>query len=223
MKINYANDIAVIGCGRFGQAVIEQLLKLEKNIILIDKEEETVKLYKDDIEKIIIGDAADTKLLKSIRIDKVGTVVVATPDNIEIIAALLELNVKNIITRATSQRHARVLRQIGVNIIIRPEYESGTRAALIAANKNFVRYSENLQEIGDNFVLGTTTIKNMELNGKQLKDLNLNDRGITLVLIKSKGKSIRPTGTSLLHYDDLVTIIGQVDDITSALEWLNKN
>ncbi|PPJ44481.1 potassium transporter KtrA, partial [Rhizobium sp. KAs_5_22] len=84
--------------------VIEQLLKLEKNIILIDKEEETVKLYKDDIEKIIIGDAADTKLLKSIRIDKVGTVVVATPDNIEIIAALLELNVKNIITRATSQR-----------------------------------------------------------------------------------------------------------------------
>nr|WP_318029006.1 NAD-binding protein [Mycoplasmopsis bovis] len=87
------------------------------------------------------------------------TVVVAVSDNIEIVAALLELNVKNLIVRAKSKTHARVLKQIGANVIIQPEYEAGVRTALIAANPNFMRFSQNLQEIGDNFVMGTNLLK----------------------------------------------------------------
>ncbi|WP_416374275.1 NAD-binding protein [Mycoplasmopsis cynos] len=40
------------------------------------------------------------------------------PENIEIVAALLEIKANNIIARATNLRHARVLRQIGVDTIV---------------------------------------------------------------------------------------------------------
>ncbi|WBP84313.1 potassium channel family protein [Mycoplasmopsis edwardii] len=222
MKVRYSDDIAVIGSGRFGQAVVDQLLKLGKTLTLIDKDEENLKSYKDDIENLIIGDAADVKLLKANRVDKIGTIVVAVPENIEIVAALLEIQAKNIIARATSSRHARVLRQIGVEIIVNPEFEAGKRAALIAANKSFLQYSENLQEIGDDFVIGTTVVKNKSLDSKFVKDIDFNKKGVTLVLIKSKGKSIRPTGSSKIHENDVLTLIGEISDVNSAFEWLNK-
>ncbi|QKT05387.1 TrkA family potassium uptake protein [Mycoplasma sp. OR1901] len=222
MKLKYVDDIAVIGLGRFGQSVVDQLLKLGKNVTIIDKNEERLRLYEEDADNILIGDAAETKFLKGIDIDKIGTVVVAVPNNIEIVAALIEMKVSNLIVRATSRRHAKVLKLIGAHVIIRPEYEAGKRAALISANTNFLRYSDNLQELGDDFVLGTTQVKNPDLFDKKIKDLSLNQRGITIVLIKNKSKNTRPTGDSTLKKDDLVTVIGEVQDVTQAFQWFNK-
>ncbi|WP_313770873.1 NAD-binding protein [Mycoplasmopsis felis] len=77
MKYKHSEEIAVIGLGRFGQAVVEQLIKLGKSITIIDEDEDKLKIYADDVERLIVGDAAETKLLKSIGIEKFGTVVVA--------------------------------------------------------------------------------------------------------------------------------------------------
>ncbi|TNK95793.1 potassium transporter KtrA, partial [Mycoplasmopsis pullorum] len=174
MNLKHKEDICVIGTGRFGQAIIGQLLKMNKSVFVIDKIEENVKMYANEVERAVVADAADMKALEALKIYQMETVVVAVPDNIEIVAALLELGIKNIIARATSKRHARVLKQIGVNVIIRPESESGIRTALIAANDNFIKYSQNLLELGDNFVVGTTIIKNVELDGKMIRELALN-------------------------------------------------
>ncbi len=45
------------------------------------------------------------KPIKALNIAEMDTVVVAVSDNIEIVAALLELNVKNLIVRAKSKTH----------------------------------------------------------------------------------------------------------------------
>ncbi|QCZ36572.1 potassium channel family protein [Mycoplasma nasistruthionis] len=222
MKIKHQDEIAVIGAGRFGQAVIDQLLNLNKNIVILDEDQRNLKRYEEDIDRIFTGDAADTKVLMGIGIDNIDTVVVAVSENVEIVSALQELKVKNIIARAISARHARVLKQIGANVIIKPEAEAGIRAALIAANNNFIKYGQNLQEIGDNFVIGSTSIKNETLIQKQVKDLGLNERGITIVLIKSNGISKRATGDVNLKMNDVITIIGEIGDVTNALAWFNN-
>ncbi|WP_025755598.1 potassium channel family protein [Mycoplasmopsis cricetuli] len=221
MKLKYKNDIAVIGTGRFGSAIIEQLITMNKNILIINKEEEPAKKFVDEVEQIVIADAAEIKALKGIGIERIETVVVAVPENIEIVAALQEVGVKNILARATNERHARVLKQIGVNIIIRPEHEAGIRAALIAGNPNFIQYSENLQELGNNFVIGTTQVQNIDFTEKKLKDINFNKYGVTIVLIKRGSHSIRPQGNTLIKQGDLLTIIGEVADVTDIFKVLN--
>lgn len=222
MGIRYKNDIAIIGVGRYGSAVIDQLLKMDRSILIINKEEEETKKYVDDVQRIIIGNAAEIKLLKAIKINEIETVVVAVPENTEIVAALQEVGVKNIIARATSEGHARILKQIGVNVIIRPETEAGIRTALIAGDKNFIHYSENLQELGDNFVLGTTQINNAAFENKKLKEINFNKYRVTLVVIKRESFSIRPQGDSKLLKGDFVTLVGEVDDVTHVFKLLNK-
>ncbi len=87
---------------------------------------------------------------------------------------------------------ARVLKQIGANVIIQPEYEAGVRTALIAANPNFMRFSQNLQEIGDNFVMGTTSLNSQFFEGKPIKEIKFRDLGVSVVLIKRGARSILP-------------------------------
>ncbi|RIV16662.1 potassium channel family protein [Mycoplasmopsis gallopavonis] len=222
MKVKYKNDIAVIGTGRFGSAVIDQLIKLGKNILVIDKNEEEAKNYSDEVQRVVIADAADMRALKGIRIDQMETVVVAVSDNIEIVAALLELNVKNIIARAKSERHARVLKQIGVSVIIRPEHEAGTRAALIAANNNFINYTENLFEFESNYVIGTTKLKNVDLTLRPIRELKLTEHGISIVLIKRNGSAHMATASGYLEINDSITIIGNISDVTTSLKWFNQ-
>ncbi|VEU64088.1 potassium uptake protein A (plasmid) [Mesomycoplasma conjunctivae] len=213
--------ICVIGTGRFGSAVVSQLAKMNCPLLLIDKDEEVLKSYDDLAQKVVIADAGDMKALRALNLQEIGTVVVAVPDNIEIVAALLELKVNNIIARATSKRHARVLKQIGVNVIVRPEYEAGVRTALLAANPNFSRYSQTLQEIGDGFVMGTTILNNPKLINKPIKELKFFNLGISVVLIKRGTESILPTGVTVLQKSDLITILGKVEDVTNAFGFLN--
>nr|WP_307915076.1 NAD-binding protein [Mycoplasmopsis bovis] len=95
-------------------------------------------------QKIVVADATNIKALKALNIAEMDTVVVAVSDNIEIVATLLELNVKNLIVRAKSKTHARVLKQIGANVIIQPEYEAGVRTALIVLILTYMRFSHKL-------------------------------------------------------------------------------
>ncbi len=173
-------------------------------------------------QKIVVADATNIKALKALNIAEMDTVVVAVSDNIEIVAALLELNVKNLIVRAKSKTHARVLKQIGANVIIQPEYEAGVRTALIAANPNFMRFSQNLQEIGDNFVMGTTSLNSQFFEGKPIKEIKFRDLGVSVVLIKRGARSILPSGLTTLERGDLLTLIGKVEDVTVMLAELNK-
>lgn len=215
-------DICIIGTGRFGSAVIGQLAKMDCSLLLVDSDEHVLNEYKDVAQKIVVADATNIKALKALNIAEMDTVVVAVSDNIEIVAALSELNVKNLIVRAKSKTHARVLKQIGANVIIQPEYEAGVRTALIAANPNFMRFSQNLQEIGDNFVMGTTSLNSQFFEGKPIKEIKFRDLGVSVVLIKRGARSILPSGLTTLERGDLLTLIGKVEDVTVMLAELNK-
>ncbi|WP_406615836.1 potassium channel family protein [Mycoplasmopsis hyopharyngis] len=217
MKFRFRNtnkDICVIGAGRFGSAVISQLAKMKCPVLVIEKEEEKARPFVDVVQKVVIADAADINVLRELDIQKINTVVVAMPDNIEVIACLLELKVNNIIARAVSKRHARVLQQIGVDVIIRPEHEAGVRTALFAANPSFSKNAENLQELSDGFVMGTTILKDETFEGKQIKNLNWSNNGVSIVLISRNGSSFIPHGDFVLRKNDSLTLIGKIEDIT---------
>ncbi len=78
---------------------------MDCSLLLVDSDEHVLNEYKDVAQKIVVADATNIKALKALNIAEMDTVVVAVSDNIEIVAALLELNVKNLIVRAKSKTH----------------------------------------------------------------------------------------------------------------------
>ena len=213
-------DICVIGMGRFGYSIVEQLIELRKSVLAIDIDK--VKLVRPSrITNTAIVDGADLDGLKALGIDKFNTIIVAASENIEIVAALIELGVKHIIAKAKSSSHERVLKQIGVDVIVKPEVEAGVRTALIATNSNFIKYSELLQEVGDGYAIGSTVVNDIHWIGRPLSELKISNLGVSMVSIKRDSKVEIPTGTTKLRSGDLVTLIGKVPNLTKTFAELN--
>lgn len=215
-------DICVIGMGRYGHSIVEQLIELKISVLAVDKDE--VQLVKASrLTNTAIVDGNDLEGLRALGLDKFNTVIVATSDNIEIVASLIELGVKHIIAKAKSSSHERVLKQIGVDVIIKPEVEAGVRTALIATNSNFIKYSELLQEVGDGYAIGSTIVSDIHYVGKPLSELKFNELGVSVVSIKRESKVNIPNGNTRLRTGDLVTFIGKVANLTKTFAELNDN
>ena len=151
-----SNDV-----GRFGSAVIEELVSQDISVLAIDMDEKQLSNYVNSpLVTTVVADASDIQTLQALGITEMETIIVSSPNNIEVVATLLELNIEHIIARAASSRHENVLRQIGVDLIVRPEVEAGARTALIATNSNFIKFSKTLTEIGNGFVIGSSHVLN---------------------------------------------------------------
>jgi len=222
MKAN-RDDICVIGAGRFGKAVVEELVSLKKYVLAIDNNEENLMALSKIANQVVVIDAGNIDSLKAIGVQSFDTVIVGISNNINIIATLLELGVKNIIAKASDVRHERVLKQIGVAMIVKPDVEAGIRTALIATNPQFIKSTEKMDEIGDGYATLTTALKNKYYTNKSLIKLKLFNRlGINLISIKRKSKVFLPSGISKLQLNDLITMIGKVENLSKALFELNK-
>ncbi|VEU59442.1 potassium channel family protein [Mesomycoplasma neurolyticum] len=221
-KKNENKNICVVGVGRYGRAIIEQLYKLKKQVIAVDKEEATLRGIKEFVVDSYVADAADPEVLKTIGLDNMETFIVALSENIEIIASLLELNVKNIIARASTRSHARVLKQIGVDVIILPEEEAGVRTALLAAHKSFIKFTETFQELGDGYVVGSVVLNNTKFDKLSLKNLNFAKYNVIIVMVKRQNQSFLPDGNFILNQNDLITIIGKVQNVTQVFELVSQ-
>ncbi|MGX9340710.1 potassium channel family protein [Mycoplasma sp. 128] len=218
-------EICIIGMGRYGQSVVQNLIKTYDNklhLTLIDESEKNLIPFRDEVNKVFVADAADPKALMAMAINDIETVVVATGDNIEIVAALQEIGIKNIIARANSVRHSRVLKQIGVNVIISPEEEAGIKTALIVANQSLISYSQDLEDAGDGFVFGSAYIKNPKLAKKTIRELDVRSKNASIVLIKRGLSSFLPEGDFVIEEGDLVTVIAKLEDIINIIDWFSE-
>lgn len=219
-------EICIIGLGRFGSAIAEQLLCDRDNnirIALIDKDEKHLLPFKNEVDSIYIADSAERKALESLNIDQFDAVIVATSDNIEVVAALVEIGVKKIIARATSKRHANVLKQIGVNSIISPEEEAGKRVALIVANPSFTANSEMIAEIQDGYVTGTVAVTNPSIIDKKIRDIGFrNKHFVSVELVKRGSESFLPDGEFIIKSGDLLTFVGMTENVTKVFEFCTK-
>ncbi|WP_434336905.1 potassium channel family protein [Mesomycoplasma conjunctivae] len=227
------SNICVIGAGRLGRAAIEELAHANHNIIVIDKQEENLKFIRNfaTINPIIM-DASDIETMRSeVGLEDIDTVIVTTSNNAEIIATILELkneinrdqqyNLK-IVARAVNKRHARVLKQIGVDWIISPEEEAGIKMALLTVNNEFLNYADTLKEVSGGFFIGSTIVRSPQFINKTIKEVNLSKFGVNIVIIKRNNDMLLPSGNTIIYKEDELTIIGRIGDVTSALEKLES-
>ncbi|WP_330463251.1 potassium channel family protein [Metamycoplasma gateae] len=219
-------EICVIGIGRFGQAIVQKLLSDRNSnirLVLIDQDEKHLLQFKDEVDSIYIADCADRKTLESLNVKEFDVVIVATSNNIEIVAALSEIGVKTVIARASNSRHSRVLRQIGVTWIVSPEEETGKKTAILVSDNAITNFTENIVEIQDGFVSSSIYIKNNEIFNKKIRDLSFRSKYNVLVsLIKREDKFFLSSGDFEIQENDLITFIGKLEDIIDVTEFCTR-
>ncbi len=210
--------IIVVGLGNFGVTLAKQLESNGCEVLGIDLLKENIENCKDYISHAVIGNAADKELMDALMINDFDSAVVGIGQdmNSSILISLyfIEIGIKNVITRALSPDHAKILEKIGVNEIINPEIEIAKKLANKLSMKNALDYLPLSEEHG---IIEVSAPQSFI--GHTLKDLQIASRfNCQLIAIKniSHGKEtikIPPTADDVIAANSIMIIIGKLKDI----------
>ena len=218
MKKQYA----VIGLGRFGFNMAKTLVKYGAEVIAIDKTEERVKKAADVVSHAVQLDAMDEKALREVGVQSVDTAIVSIGENIEssilVVMILKNMGIKNIIAKAVTTLHGKVLENLHVQRIVYPERDMAVRVAQSLARPSIL---DQLMLSEEHSIVELETPKN--LLGKTLKDVQLRTKyGVNLIAVKrrvlEKGEvkeswNVNPHPNDTMEEGDVLVLIGTNENL----------
>ena len=179
----HANNVVVIGLGRFGGALALELVKLGRDVLGIDSVEARVQEYATYLTHVVEADPTNEEALRDLGVADFDAAVVAISASIEtsILTAslLIQLGVKQVWAKAASQAHGRILEQIGVHHVVYPDSDMGKRIAHQVGGDQL-----DYVEIDEGFVLAKTRAS-AEFNGKSLEELGFRRQFGVIVIATS--------------------------------------
>ncbi len=187
-------QFAVIGLGRFGFSVAKTLSEKGHQVLGIDINEDTVQDLSEIATQSICADATDEKALKAIGIDHVDVAIVGMGDDIEasILTTLIlkEMGVKEIVAKAVTEEHRRVLQKVGATKVIAPEKDMGIRIANGLTSPTVIEHIELSEDSSIAEVIPPSEYLN-----KSLRDIDIRKKyGLNIIAIKKKLKIVTKGG-----------------------------
>lgn len=208
-------EFAVIGLGRFGGSVCEELSLEGMKVLAIDKNEHKINEFKNIASHAVIADSTDEHVLRELGLSNVDHVIVAIGDNIEAsiltTVILADMNVKKITVKAQSDYHEKILNKIGAHQVVHPERDMGKRIAHSIISNNILDYLE----LSDDYSM-VEVAASKKMLGRTLVDLNIRAKfGCNVVAIKSgKDINVSPIAEYEIKESDTLIVIGADKDIS---------
>lgn len=201
-------QFAVIGLGRFGASVAKALFEKGYQVLAIDVSEHIIQDISDEVTQAVCLDATDEKALRAAGIDNVDVAVVGTGTNLEasilITLNLKEIGIKEIVCKAVSEDHKKVLQKIGATKVIQPEKEMGTRVANSLISSSVIEHIELSNESSI-----VELISPKEFIGKSLREMDVRAKfGVNVIAVKRHIPSL-----SKKEDEEIVNISPQAEDI----------
>ncbi|MDQ6597293.1 TrkA family potassium uptake protein [Bacillus salipaludis] len=203
-------QFAVIGMGRFGSSLSAELFKDGAEVLVIDKNEKRIQENSDFSTHAVVADTTDERVIKELGLRNMDVVVVAIGDDIQAsiltVMILKELGAKQVIAKAVTNQHAKVLTQVGADRVVLPERETGIRIAKNLLSPNVLDFIE----LSDEYKIEEIVASSFMI-GKSLRELDIRAKyQLSVIAIKSNGKmNISPFPDDTINPGDTLVVLGE--------------
>ena len=207
--------IGIIGAGRFGMSLAESLANAGTEVLLIDRTRPAMQ-NASEFATALQGDATQPHVLEEAGFGECDVVVVAIGSNIEAsmmaTANCKELGVGNVIAKATSELHGKILRRIGADSVVYPDRDSAHRLARSIANHDAVDFLA----VSEGYSICEIDVPD-GVRGKTLAEADLRKKsGVTVLCIRRSDadpakprKVMIPQPDDRLQGDDKLIVFGE--------------
>jgi len=139
------NHYIVCGAGDTGIHIINELIKVDKDFVVIDLDEKRIEeISKDNRILYIIGDAANDEILLKAGIEKANGLAASLPedrDNLFVVLTARSLNENLlIVSKAVEESSIEKIKKAGANKIISPNFLGGLKLASMLLRPNVVEF-----------------------------------------------------------------------------------
>ncbi|MGL0936801.1 potassium channel family protein [Vibrio vulnificus] len=214
-------QFAVIGLGRFGLAVCQELTDSGAQVLAIDVNEERVKLAAGFVTQALVANCTHEETMAELKLDDYDMVMVAigADMNASILATLIakEAGVKSVWVKANDKFQARVLQKIGADHIIMPERDMGIRVARKMLDKRVLEF----HPLGSGLAM-TEFVVGSRLMGKTLGELALcKVPGVQVLGFKRGPELVKAPELDVeLEIGDMIILVGPQDALANKLSSL---
>ena len=207
--------IGIIGAGRFGMSLAESLSNAGAEVLLIDRNRPAMQMA-NEFSTAVQGDATQPHVLEEAGFGECDVVVVAIGSNMEAsmmaTANCKELGVPNVVSKATSELHGKILRRIGADSVVYPDRDSAHRLARAIANHDVIDFLE----VSEGFSIAEIDVPD-GVRGQSLAEADFRGKtGVTVLCIRradpdpKKPRSIIiPRPTDVVEPDDRLIVFGE--------------
>ncbi len=214
----------ILGLDNFGFSLARELYGKGQEVIVVDMNEKRIAEIREEVSEAVVSDATDRDTIEELGLDKVDAAVVSlgeTKIGASVLATLhlKEMGIENIVVKAISSEHGRIVEKIGATQVVFPEHEIAERLA------TKLSLSHVFEEV--DFPEGYSLIEILapkKLQGKTLQEAQIRSKyGITVVWIrrtKDDGKvvSILPAPSDEVYQGDVLFVLGLQEDIDKFKE-----
>lgn len=203
-----SESIVVLGLGSFGQAVAEALIDLGHDVMGIDTDEAPVQTCAPRLTHAAQADCTDVEILRQLGVADFKHAVVGIGNDMAAslmtVAALAELNVKNIWVKAMSASHGHIAERIGAHHVVFPELDMGRRVARLITGRMM-----DFIEVGEGFAVAKVVAPKIAAQDA-LARAAIRDRfGVTLIGIQRlEGRFEHATPDSQVQDGDILIVAG---------------
>ena len=211
----------VIGSGRFGTSVACTLCDMGHDVLVVDSNEANIQHMSQVVTHAVRADSTNEAALKAMGIPDFDVVVVAIGEDVQasIMTAILlkELGARQIVAKAQTELHGKVLAKIGVDRVIFPERDMGQKLAHSLASEKII----DLFELSDSYSV-VEVIASREMVGKSLQQLDLRaSYGVNVIAFRTAGGEVNvsPKASDLISDGDIIVAIGD-NKALKKLGWI---
>lgn len=203
-------NILLIGVGRFGRHIAEQLTQLGHQVMAVDTSEERINDVLPLVTNAQIGDSTNAEFLRSLGIGNFDVCIVTVSGNfqnsLETTSLLKELGAKCVVSRAERDVQAKFLFRNGADHVVYPEKQMAKWAAIRYSSDHIFDYIE----IDERHAIFEVEVPEGWI-GKSVGELDIRRKfGINILGLKRSGKTdVSVTPDTVLSADVTILVLGE--------------
>ncbi|MDO4753932.1 MAG: TrkA family potassium uptake protein [Bacillota bacterium] len=206
-KKNHYTQFAVLGLGRFGMSIVQTLSEYDVNVLACDRDDVKLQHAMEYATHVVKADVFDEMALERLGLGSFDVVIMAMGEDFEAsqIATMIakEKGVRRVIVKARNQRQKKILKSIGADEVILPEYEMGKKLARRLVSSDIL----DILEESDLYTVAEMEPRR-EWWGKTLRETDIRKKyGIT-VLATRRGErlTIPVSPDQVIEQDDVLIV-----------------
>lgn len=222
--------IIIIGGGKVGYTLAQQLSTENHDIIVIDNDVVALNRADETLDVMCIkGNGASVEVMQDAGIDKADLLIAVTDgDELNMICCVIgkKLGAKHTVARIRntdySGEHNMLKEELDIDMVINPEMDAAAEIALLLqfpSAANVETFANNMLEMVEFRVLENDPINNIKL-------MDLTKKLPSKVLfcsVRHNNEIIIPKGNYVFHVDDIVYVIGERSGISKFFKYLGRS
>ncbi|MHB8881758.1 MAG: potassium channel family protein [Thermodesulfovibrionales bacterium] len=228
-KIQALKDHYIVcGADQTGRYVIDELSKIQKDFIVIEKDPAKIRKLMQDNILCIEGDATHDAALRKAGIERARGFITALhsdAENIFVVITAKRLNPSlRVISKAVEEESEQKIRLVGADSVVMPNYIGGLRMVSELVRPSVVNFLDIMLRVKDR----TIRVEEIDIRhgsaftGKALEHTGILEReGVTIVALKDKNKDsyvFNPSRKTVLTEDHMIIAMGNIDRIREIAE-----